>query len=106
VTSAGGPVALIPVGVYAGRLGVGVEHFYQGIVANLELSESFSPWPVDFTLGSGLELPGNWIGLGEKLHLAVDFDYHYRQMTFALEGDEAQVLGGISALKIGVGGRL
>jgi hypothetical protein len=106
VTSAGGPVALLPVGVYAGRIGVGVEHFYQGIVAHLELSESFSPWPVDFTLGTGLQLPGGWVGLGENLHLAIDFDYHYRQMSFALEGDEAQVLGGLNALKIGVGGSL
>lgn len=106
VTSAGGPVALIPVGVYAGRIGVGVEHFYQGIVANLELSESFSPWPVDFTLGTGIQLPGDWIGLGDAMHLALNFDYHFRQMTFALEGDEAQVLGGINALKVGVGGRL
>jgi len=106
VTSAGGPVALIPVGVYAGRVGVGVEHFYQGIVAHLELSESFSPWPVDLAVGTGLQLPGDWVGLGNGLHLALDFDYHYRQMSFSLEGDEAQVLGSLNALKVGVGGRL
>jgi hypothetical protein len=106
VTAAGGPVALIPIGVYGARVGVGVSQFYQGITAHLELSEALTPWPVDLGLGTGFQLPGEWIGMGANMHLAVDFDYHYRQMSFALDGQEAQVLGGISALKIGLGGSL
>ena len=40
------------------------------------------------------------------MHLAVDYDYNYRQMSFSLDGHEAQVLGGLNAIKIGVGGAL
>lgn len=106
VTAAGGPVALIPVGIYGGRVGVGVEQFYQGITAHIEISEALTPWPVDFGVGTGFQLPGSWVGLSDSLHLAIDFDYHYQQMSFTLDDDEAQVLGGLSALKIGLGGKL
>ena len=106
VSRAGGSVALPPIGVYGGRVGLGVERFIQGFTAKLELAETFAPWPVNLAVNAGIELPSGDFGLPDGLHFSVDYSYNYRQMQFSLEGYDAEIFEGLSGLKIGVGGRL
>jgi|GEM_PF-5568158 len=106
VTAAGGPVALLPIGVYGGRLGLGATQRVQSTELRLELATTFAPWPVDVGVSTGIGLPADWLGLPPSMQLAIDYDYNYRQMRFALEEDEAHVLGSLSALRIGIRGQL